>query len=115
MSKGYEYQDDEIRSATRDQNRALRISNRNIRRREREQRERADTLYYELLQADGSRDAATEAFGKLWRSGAFDCGPQDYDFMVEVALEAIRIASGVQSAGTCLPEVAQVSCEPNEA
>jgi len=115
MSKGSQYEEDEIRSVTRDQNRALRISNRNSRRREREERERADALYYALLEADGSRDAAVEAFGKLWRSGAFDCGPQDYDIIVEIALEAVRIASGVQSAGTCLPEAAQVSCEPNEA
>ncbi len=33
--------------------------------------------------------AAEKAFAELWGSGEFDCGPEDYQEMVKVSLEAI--------------------------
>ena len=99
MSKGYE-EDDEVCSATRIQNRALRLSNRKIRARDRESRERADALQYSLIESDANRDAAVVALGRLWQSGLFDCGPQDYDFMVEVSLEALSRVTPAEAPAT---------------
>jgi hypothetical protein len=99
MSKHYE-DDDEVRSATRIQNRALRLSNRKIRARERDSRERAEALQFSLIEADSNRDDAVVAFGKLWQSGLFDCGPQDYDFMVEVSLEALSRVTPAETPAT---------------
>ena len=33
---------------------------------------------------------AAEAFGELWASGEFDCGPQDYESIVKHCLAAVR-------------------------
>jgi hypothetical protein len=99
MSRGYE-EDDEVRSATRIQNRALRLSNRKIRARERDMLDRADALQFSLIEADSNRDDAVVAFGKLWRSGLFDCGPQDYAFMVEVLLEAMSRVTPAETPAT---------------
>jgi hypothetical protein len=99
MSKHYE-DDDEVRSATRIQNRALRLSNRKIRARERDSRDRAEALQFSLIEADASRDDAVVAFGKLWQSGLFDCGPQDYDLMAEIIVEALERAKTAETPAT---------------
>lgn len=36
---------------------------------------------------------AEEAFGELWGSGEFDCGPNEYDAMVEDSVNALRALS----------------------
>ena len=98
MSKEQHYEEDE--SGIRQRNRTLRLSNRKARERHRAEVERSDSLYFTLLEVEGDRDAAQESFGKLWRSGLFDTGPQEYDLMVEIILEALRRAN---TAGTQPP------------
>lgn len=44
-----------------------------------------DTIFQALCNTDG----ATTAMDELWGSGYFDCGPQDYDYIVERCLEAL--------------------------
>jgi hypothetical protein len=36
-------------------------------------------------------NAAEAAFGEMWGSAEFDCGPQDYIFMAEQSIEAMRL------------------------
>ena len=69
-------------------------------RRDRESRERADALQYSLIESDANRDAAVVALGRLWQSGLFDCGPQDYDFIVEVSLEALSRVTPAETPAT---------------
>jgi hypothetical protein len=33
---------------------------------------------------------AEKWFGELWGSGLFDCGPEDYAFMVKESIEALE-------------------------
>ena len=72
------YQDDS-RTATKQLNRALRIVNRNLRRREVELVAQRDEVVESLLETPNE---AEEAFGELWGNALFDCGPQDYEYMV---------------------------------
>ena len=70
---------EDVRSATRQQNRALRIVNRNLRRREEALVAQRDATVEALLETPNE---AEEAFGELWGSALFDCGPQDYEYMI---------------------------------
>lgn len=63
------------------------LVNRALRRQLRDMHIRADSLFVALC---GTNPAAEKAFGELWGSGEFDCGPQDYDFIVERCLEAVH-------------------------
>lgn len=46
----------------------------------------ADTIFDALCNTSGP----VTAIGELWGSGLFDCGPQDYEFMIERCLAAVR-------------------------
>ena len=81
---------EEEERSVRANNRVLRISNRKIRERERAVREQSEALSFALIESDANASAAQEALGKLWRSGLVDTGPQDYDLMVEIAVEALK-------------------------
>lgn len=70
---------DDTRTATRQLNRALRIVNRNLRRREEALIAQRDASVEALLETPNE---AEEAFGELWGNALFDCGPQDYEYMV---------------------------------
>lgn len=39
------------------------------------------------LVSEESTDKAVAALAQLWGSGNFDCGPQDWDWMVEQCVE----------------------------
>jgi hypothetical protein len=78
---------DEDRSVTRLHNRALRSVVRSLRRKGLREMEHNDELFAALCEAD---IAAEHAMGELWGSAAFDCGPQDYEFMVERSITAVR-------------------------
>lgn len=45
---------------------------------------RMDQAFFALCE-----DKASVAMGELWGSGEFDCGPEDYDYIVERCLEAM--------------------------
>jgi hypothetical protein len=87
------YQED-VRSVTRQQNRALRIVNRNLRRREEAIIAQRDASVEALLE---SPSEAEEAFGELWGSALFDCGPQDYDYMVAEIRKAFAFVEAHKS------------------
>jgi hypothetical protein len=63
------------------------LRNRALRREISVVRHSADNTFLALCVNDSP---ATEALGKLWASGEFDCGPEDYEFIVERCLEAVR-------------------------
>ncbi len=69
------------------------LMNRRLRRRLIVMHEQMDELFRILC--DTEQQAAT-AMGELWGSGAFDCGPQDYDFIVTRCLEAAGNVSRTQ-------------------
>lgn len=71
---------DEVRSVTRLQNRTLRNVNRLLRRRQEQIREETDRTVAALFEGSST---AENALGELWGSALFDCGPEDYDYMVE--------------------------------
>lgn len=80
MQKEQEQLDD--RSATRLRNRALQTVSRNQRKRIARLEEHGDELFVALCNT-GAAVVAENAFAELWGSALFDCGPEDYDYMVE--------------------------------
>lgn len=68
-------------------NKILRISNSSLRSKIQALKEDKDEVFLALCETD---KAAEAALGELWGSGEMDCGPEDYDWMVEQALIAIR-------------------------
>lgn len=50
-------------------------------------RRQMDSLFTALCNSDTE---AESAMGELWGSGLFDCGPQDYEYMVERCIAAVR-------------------------
>jgi hypothetical protein len=88
---------DELRSAYRHHNRVLRTVNKNLRARATRIHEKADELFASLCETN---DGATEAFGELWGSALFDCGPEDYNFMVEDIKKAFAELEGFKKAQT---------------
>jgi hypothetical protein len=65
------------------------LMNRRLRRWLHATHEEADELFRALCTDDEVR--AEAAMGELWGSGDFDCGPQDYAFIVERCLEALSV------------------------
>jgi|HubBroStandDraft_5_1064220.scaffolds.fasta_scaffold2002739_1 hypothetical protein len=45
----------------------------------------------QLVTPQGAADAV-KWFAELWASTEFDCGPQDYEYMVQGSIEALRSA-----------------------
>ena len=80
---------EEEESTVRRNNKVLRLSNRNIRARERDAREQTEALQYSLIESDSNKSEAEIAFGEIWRSGLIDSGPDEYSFMSEVIIEAL--------------------------
>ncbi len=64
------------------------LMNRRLRRRLQLAHEQTDELFCILCNTNPQAEAA---MGELWGSGEFDCGPQDYDFMVERCLEVLAL------------------------
>jgi hypothetical protein len=90
-------EEEEEERSIRVNNRVLRISNRKIRERERQAREQTEALQYALIEADASDNYARLAFGKLWGSGEFDCGPEDVELIVEECLTAVRMLKAART------------------
>ena len=89
------YEEDE--TILRRNNRILRTSNRKLSARERDSDDRAEALSYSLLEADSNKSEAEIASGKLWGSGEFDCGPENYQLIVEECLTAVRMLKAAQT------------------
>lgn len=62
------------------------LRNRALRRQLRDLHEQADGYFDALCNTSGE----VMAMGELWGSGLFDCGPQDYEYIVERCIEAVR-------------------------
>ena len=61
-----------------------------------------------------TREGAANAvkwFAELWKSGQFDCGPQDYEYMVRQVLEREEVWEQMEDK-LDLPEVRRRSGEP---
>jgi hypothetical protein len=54
---------------------------------------------------------AAKWFAELWGSGNFDCGPEDYEFMVNKCVEAFDTIDALEDA-IDLPEVLRRLNEP---
>ena len=54
---------------------------------------------------------AVKWFAELWKSGQFDCGPQDYEYMVRQVLEREEVWEQMEDK-LDLPEVRRRSGEP---
>lgn len=82
------------RSVIRQHNRALRIVNRNLRRREEALIAQRDATVEALLETPNE---AEDAFGELWGNALFDCGPQDYEYMVAEIKKAFAFVEAHKS------------------
>lgn len=81
---------DDLRSATRVLNRALRTVNRNLRRREEALVAQRDETVEALLSAPSE---AEDALREIWERSSLlreNCGPDDYYTIVETAVAAIE-------------------------
>lgn len=79
--------DEQIRDATRLQNRALRTMNGNLRRKVEATQVDADVKIAALFDAPTDAEAA---LSELWGNALFDCGPDDYDYMVSKIIEKFK-------------------------
>jgi hypothetical protein len=80
-------ENDEHIDVLRHHNRVQRRVNQALRRTLQEHRNRADENFIALCT---TKTEAQEALEKLWTLGEINCGPEDYDTIVEHCLEALR-------------------------
>lgn len=81
----------EENSRLRNSNRILRTINSQLRKQLMIQHENDEQ--FKAFCSEPYLEAATEAvaqFGELWGSAEFDCGPEDYAWMVEQSIAAVR-------------------------
>lgn len=78
---------DELRSVTRLQNKALRTVNRLLRRRQEQIQTENDRTVCALFEAPS---AAEFALKELWERAELQCSPEDYQWIVDVAVEALK-------------------------
>jgi hypothetical protein len=101
MSNHQEHEED--RSVVRQQNRALRSITRKLREQSRRLQEKADEIFIAVCSTNYGTEAE-KAFGELWGSAEFDCGPQDYQWMVEQSIRAMRIVKAMETATSAQTE-----------
>ena len=82
-------EDDEQIDVVRHHNRVQRRVNSSLRRALKYSVEYNDNLFMELCNSDSDKEAKL-AMEKLWTLGKFQCGPQDYDFIVEMCIRALE-------------------------
>src|SRR6266481_743636 len=90
------------RSVTRVLNRALRSVNKRLRQHVEKLKVSKDEVFLALCETDL---AAGHAMGELWGSAEFDCGPQDYDYMVKRSIEAVRRLNEIEAHTNSQPVV----------
>ena len=100
---GFDETNDETQSVIRKHNRILRRITKILRLRVRHGDERADEIFTALC---GTNPAAEQAMGELWGSGEFDCGPQDYEYMIERSVEAVRKLNKIEGHTNSQPATA---------
>ena len=78
----------------RHHNRALRRVHKKLRSAQKIDREYSDMLFMELCNTSTAAQAAME---KLWTLGGVsdECGPQDYDKIVELLLEKLNVTNPI--------------------
>ena len=81
---------DDSRTATKQLNRALRIVNRNLRRREAELVAQRDEVVESLL---ATPNEAEESLREIWEKAGMKCSPDDYPSIVEGVLFALGITA----------------------
>ena len=81
------YEEDEDRVAVvKRHNRVLRKVHKQLRRTLNSATQHSDILFLELCNTDKSAEFAME---KLWTLGQFECGPKDYEYIVERCLDVL--------------------------
>lgn len=85
MSNQKQHNQDEDRSVIRQQNRAMRSITRSLRSQVRRLQEHSDAMFLAICD---TQTEAERAFGELWRTGLYDCAPNDYDFMVQETIKS---------------------------
>jgi hypothetical protein len=83
--------DQEETTVIRQMNKTLRTVNKGLRSQLQQSGERVDEMFLALCETDPSAELAMET---LWASGLFDCGPQDYQYIVERVIEAMTAQVG---------------------
>jgi hypothetical protein len=101
--KGFDEINDE-HDVVRGHNRVLRRVVSLLRKRVRHGDERADEIFLALCDTN---PAAEQAMGELWGSGEFDCGPQDYSYMIERSIEAVRKLNKIEGHTNSQPVTAE--------
>jgi len=66
--------------------------------------EHADELFTALCDTD---PAAEQVMEELWGSGEFDCGPQDYSYMIERSIEAVKALNKIEGHTNSQPVTAE--------
>jgi hypothetical protein len=95
---------DEVQHVVRKHNRVLRRITHLLRTRLRMRDECADEMFTALCETN---PAAEQAMGELWGSGEFDCGPQDYKYMIERSIEAVRRLNKIEGHTNSQPATAE--------
>lgn len=95
MSDKHKQEQEEDRSVIRQQNRALRSITRKLRAEVRRLQEKADETFRTICE---TQTEAEKAFGELWGSANFDCGPEDYEFMVKETISAFERLKKLEAA-----------------
>lgn len=66
--------------------------------------EYSDELFTALCETN---PAAEQAMGELWGSGEFDCGPQDYEYIVMRSIEAVSRLNKIEGHTNSQPATAE--------
>ena len=85
MAEGTE---DSYIEVVRHHNRVLRKVHKTLRNALKLQQDKADSNFIEICETKTEAELALE---KLWTLGEFECGPLDYEYIVERCLEVVRL------------------------
>lgn len=94
---------DETQDVVRRHNRILRRITKILRRRIVHGAAYTDEVFTALCETN---PAAEQAMRELWGSGEFDCGPQDYEFLVKHSIYAVRKLNEIEGHTNPQPDAA---------
>jgi hypothetical protein len=100
---------EDVSRVLRRYNKALRTVNRKLRRSVLTLQDGKDEVFLALCATDKT---AESAFGELWARGDFtNCGPQDYDVIVECCIAAFEVCREVtRIPSSLMPAINENSC-----
>lgn len=95
--EAYDIEEEEV-FVLRHNNKAQRSVNRQLRRAIKHFQNHTDELFLELCDTDKEAEVAME---KLWTLGGFNCGPRDYDYMIDRCVDAVSALAASNALDRC--------------